>query len=168
MRPQSLVINLTSRSIISLGAGASGLSPVLSIGMLSFLISFSMYRSFLSISSHRRTSLTNLRWKALTSGLSCRRNKSISTSHYVETSLSVRGIWREAVHLGTEQDQSLQVQKRMNRPTQTVKTADIKPSPHFALGHPSWPTKYQERWITNEKNEDQEDLRSYLFKYQKL
>lgn len=40
------------------------------IGIPSFLISFSKYRSFRSISSHRRTSLTNLRWKALTSGFS--------------------------------------------------------------------------------------------------
>lgn len=60
----------TSRSIISLGCGASGLSPVSNIGIPSFLISFSKYRSFRSISSQRRTSLTNFRWNAFTSGLS--------------------------------------------------------------------------------------------------
>lgn len=63
---------LTSKSIISLGCGASGFSPVSVTGMLSFLISFSKYRNFLSISSHLRTSFTNFRWKALTSGLSYR------------------------------------------------------------------------------------------------
>lgn len=69
-----LVFNiLTSRSIISLGCGASGLSPgISSMGMPSLRISFSRYRNFLSISSHLRTSLTNLRWKALTSGFSCK------------------------------------------------------------------------------------------------
>lgn len=60
----------TSKSIISRGCGASGLSSEFAIGMPSFLISFSKYRNFLSISSQRRTSLTNLRWNAFTSGLS--------------------------------------------------------------------------------------------------
>lgn len=74
MRNNDLVIGtifvLTSKSIISLGWGASGFSPVSNIGIPSFLISFSRYRSFLSISSQRRTSLTNFLWKTLTSGLS--------------------------------------------------------------------------------------------------
>ncbi len=60
---------VASKSIISLGCGASGESGVSSIGSSSFLISRSRNLSFLSISSQRRTSLTNLRWKALVSGL---------------------------------------------------------------------------------------------------
>lgn len=114
---------ITSRSIMSLGKGTSGFSPVSTVGMLAFLISFSTnpvqqresiiqylhlgglnptgaikYQrmkldwligrnytvplglsvdlshyllSFLSISSHRLTSFTNLRWNTFTSGFSC-------------------------------------------------------------------------------------------------
>lgn len=53
---------ITSRSMIIRGFGARGSSVRLStIGTPSFLTSASMYRSFLSISSHRRTSFTNFR-----------------------------------------------------------------------------------------------------------
>ena len=43
--------------------------PVSSIGISSFFISFSKNLSFLSISSHLLTSLTNFLWNALMSGL---------------------------------------------------------------------------------------------------
>lgn len=62
---------LTSRSTISRGWGASGFSPVSRMGSLSFSTSRSRYLSTRSISSQRRTSWTNLRWKELTSGFSC-------------------------------------------------------------------------------------------------
>lgn len=84
---------------MSLGKGTSGFSPVSTVAMFAFLISFSTnpvhqeqyinktflwyfffswnekifnyLLNFLSISSHLLTSFTNLRWNTFISGLSC-------------------------------------------------------------------------------------------------
>ena len=87
-------LSITSKSIISFGLGASqnscGSTMMISLS-LSLSISLSRKRSFLSISSHRLTSFTNLRWNAFTFGFNLKEISSKVTIRAIQNMKLLKG-----------------------------------------------------------------------------
>lgn len=123
----------TSRSIISLGFGALGNSDTSGMGTSSLFTSASMYLSLRSISSQRRTSLTNLRWNRLTSSLSCVIWTSMVNYRVRRFSTDLTNL-----RLWTARYQSHPIRISQNRLLLAEWTTETESSARCGTCHPSW------------------------------